>query len=385
MLQEESSLESNLLNEPSGRWSTISIHDRQPSSSTIVSLAGVEEQGSLKGILPSSEPTTQRPTEETPHLVRSTLSLNRTRELIMHLTRAMVDIQRNIDTTILLNMDEMQDLTDMRLRADQLRADQLRRRLYWEKIELVPYVLDKPRIVCNDIACKDYRDDGSGTQRTIYKSICQEECYMIGVPLDVLGHVELAKCAAFDGKGNCQVCGHHWENHLHVISELKEEMVTVKDEAVEAHLTMIASDITLKEAAIQNRKNMIAETDYEYQEIQYAAVRFGLFLRQISITPYNDGTLIYLDHLIKEETEKVNITRASRKRLDSLLRRRLEHVHLVEVLTKNMESGADGKLLDEADVETLVEHLYKLKLWGKNLRAVLPTFLNPHTEARPFR
>src|SRR5271170_545207 len=237
----------------------------------------------------------------------------------------------------------MQELTDTKLRGDQLRG-----RLHWEKIELVPHQLDKPRTVCNDIACKEYRDDGSGTPQTIYKSLCHNQCYLTNVPPEVLSCVELMKCAAFNRQENCQVCGHHWENHLHVNSELEEKMVTVKDEAVEERLLKNASDITLKEAAIQNLKNKIAEADYEYKEIQDAAVRFGIFLKKNSITPYNDAMLAYLDHLIKEELDKVNATQGGREVLDGLLRHRLEHVQQVEVLTKNMESGSNDELLDEA-------------------------------------
>jgi GTPase SAR1 family protein len=318
-----------------------------------------------------------------PHLVRSTLSLNRTRDLIMHLTRPMADIMQKIDKTILLNVDNMQELTDTRLKGDQLRG-----RLHWEKIELVSHALDKPRTVCNDVACKEYRDDGSGKRQTIYKSLCHKECFLTNVPPEVISCVELMNCAAFNGKENCKVCGHHWESHLHINTELEEKMVTVKDEAVEERLTKNASDIALKEAAIQNLKNKIAEADYEYKEIQDAAVRFGIFLKKNSITPYNDAMLAYLDHLIKEELDKVNATQGGREILDGLLRHRLEHVQQVEVLTKNMESGSKDELLDETGVEDLVEHLYHLKHWGKNLRDIKDNAEATHLAAyreRPYR
>lgn len=318
-----------------------------------------------------------------PHLVRSTLSLNRTRDLIMHLTRPMADIMQNIDKTILLNGDNVQELTDTKLKGDQLRG-----RLHWEKIELVSHSLDKPRTVCNDIACKEYRDDGTGKQQTIYKSLCHRECYLTNVPPETVSCVELMKCAAFNRRENCELCGHHWENHLHVHTELEEKMVTVKDEAVEERLAKNECDITLKEAAIQNLKNKIAEARYEYKEIQDAAVRFGLFLKKNSITPYNDAMLAYLEHLIKEEVDKVNVAGGGRERLEGLLRHRLEHLQQVEVLTKNMESGSNNELLDEAGVEDLVEHLYQLKHWGKNLRDIKDNAEANHLATyreRPYR
>jgi hypothetical protein len=67
-----------------------------------------------------------------------------------------------------------------------------------------------------------------------------------------------------------------------------------------------ASGITLKETAVQNLKNKIVESDYEYKEIHDAAVWFGVFLQKHSITTYNNAMEDYLKHLIKEEKGKVN-------------------------------------------------------------------------------
>jgi hypothetical protein len=98
--------------------------------------------------------------------------------------------------------------------------------------------------------------------------------------------------------------------------------------------------------------------------------------------------LAYLGYLIKEELDKVNVAGGGRERLDGLLRHRLEHVQQVEVLTKNMDSGSSDELLDEAGVEDLVEHLYHLKHWGKNLRDIKDnaevTHLATYRE-RPYR
>jgi len=318
-----------------------------------------------------------------PHFVRSTLSLNQTRDLIMHLTRPMADIMQEIDTTIQLNVDNIKDLSDTKLRGDRLLD-----RLHWEKTELESRALSKPRTVCNDTSCKEFQDDGSGNRLPIYKSMCHKECFLTGIPPEMLSCPELMKCVAFNGKEECEVCGHHWENHIHIMREQAPVLKTVEDESVKELLAKNASDIVLKEAAIKNLENKIAEADYEYKEIQDAAVRFGLFLKKNSITPYNDAMLAYLDHLIKEEMDKVQIAGADRERLDNLLRHRREHVQQVEVLSKNMDSGSMEELLDEAGVEALVEHLYRLKHWGKNLRDIKNKAEEAHLDSyreRPYR
>jgi hypothetical protein len=86
--------------------------------------------------------------------------------------------------------------------------------------------------------------------------------------------------------------------------------------------------------------------------------------------------------------DKVQIAGADRERLDNLLRHRREHVQQVEVLSKNMDSGSMEELLDEAGVEALVEHLYRLKHWGKNLRDIKNKAEEAHLDSyreRPFR
>src|SRR6202000_884961 len=57
-----------------------------------------------------------------PHLASNTLSLNRTRELIMRLMGCMTDVKQRIVKIIQLTTDNLQVLTDIRLRGDQLRG-----------------------------------------------------------------------------------------------------------------------------------------------------------------------------------------------------------------------------------------------------------------------
>lgn len=299
-----------------------------------------------------------------PHSVRSTLSLNQTRDLILHLTKPMADIMQSIDKTIQLNADNMAELKDR-----ELKGDQLRERLHWERIELIHISLEHPRTVCNDLACKEYRDDGNGTKQTIYKSKCHAICYLTGIPIGVVSCSGLMNCAAFQGRENCLICGHHWENHLHVNHELEERIKTVRDEAIVEQITKNTSDIILKQIAIDNLIKKIKESKYEYKEIQNAAIRFAVFLQKHSITPYNDAMEDYLNHLIKEERGKVSMG-GSKERLDNLERHLKEHVEQRKVLRDNIRQGSRDDLLDEAEVESLVDHLYRLKHWGANLRDI---------------
>jgi hypothetical protein len=310
-----------------------------------------------------------------PHLVKSTLSMNRTRELIAQLTKPMADIAQIIETTIHRNEDTVQELTETRLKGDELRN-----RLTFQKVILELKTLDKPRTVCSHRLCVEYKDNGSGQTETIYKSPCHFDCHLRGITVKVIGPPQLAGCSAF-GRGtteNCRNCGHHWMQHLHVRYELLEKTVTAKDDAIEYQLEKNATDINLKETAIAHISDQIAEAKEEHKEIQDAAVKFGLFLKRNSITPYNDAMLEPLDHQIREEKEKVSVQRSNqgndklvnRQRLDALMRRRKEYAQRIDAISKSMAIERETEVLDEDGVDRLVQSLYDLKGWGKNLKEI---------------
>lgn len=310
-----------------------------------------------------------------PHLVKSTLSLNRTRELIAQLTKPMADITQTIETTIRVNEDNVQELMQKRVRGDELRA-----RLKIKKVVLKLRDLEKPRTVCSDRSCIEFRDNGNGKTETIYKSMCHKECYLSGITTKVVGPPELAGCAAFNGQENCAKCGHHWMQHLHVKYELHEETIDVKDSAIENQLQKNATDIILKQTAIEGIRKMIRESEAEHKQIQDAAVKFGLFLKRNSITPYNDAMLELLDHQIREESDKVAWKETNgaqlgngpvdRKKLNDLIRRRKEYAQRITAILKSMASGDTTEVLDEDGVDQLVQSLYNLKHWGKNLKDI---------------
>jgi hypothetical protein len=79
---------------------------------------------------------------------------------------------------------------------------------------------------------------------------------------------KLKSCKAFRGKDYyCSKCGHHWQQHLHVLYEQQEKTVTEKSGFVEEQLEQNTTDITLKRAMINGVKTEIKECEYEYREI----------------------------------------------------------------------------------------------------------------------
>lgn len=328
-----------------------------------------------------------------PHMVKSTISLNRTRQLITMLTKPMAEISQLIRTNIALGEDQMKELEDTRLSGDKLRN-----KLHLQKVQLKSENLDKPRTVCANSSCTDVRNDGNEENKvvTVYKSRCHKTCSLTDVQADRLACPQLIRCAAFGGSNFCKKCKHHWQEHLHVLYELIEHTTTEKDNEIEKQLKKNADDVTLRQTAIKQLKELILEYKKEQDKIQDATARFCMFLKKHSLTPYNDATLEYLDFLIKDERAKVQAAQAKGilaktnvKRLEALEEDRRKHEELIKVLTSHMNNfDTEWRPLTEEGVEKLVQKLYSLKHFGKNLRSVKQAIAAAHEATYreiPFR
>lgn len=299
-----------------------------------------------------------------PHDVKSTLGMNETRHLITQLTKPMADLGQSIDKSISVNNDRKNELS-----TKQHTAGELRGKLHVQKITMRPHTIDRPRTVCAHSDCIELHDltmDGTNTLTTVYKTICHNGCYLTNIKEDQVGAPGLIQCDAFRGKKKC-FCGHHWREHLHIMYEFHPEIVEMKDFSVEKALLDNADVIKVKEAAIEKMQKTIDEYKYEQEAIQRAAVQFGFFLKNNSITAYNDAMLEYLDLQIKDAKAKVQIG-GNLEHLDRLERYRAQYKELINVLTSSMHSDEACQLLSQEDVEQKVKELYKLKHYGRDLR-----------------
>ncbi|MCJ1266324.1 hypothetical protein MMC22_006207 [Lobaria immixta] len=309
-----------------------------------------------------------------PHKVKNTLSLNGARQHISELTKPIAEISQVIDTNIAMTEEKMQELKDTRLSGDQLRS-----RLYVQQVQMNAVPLARPRTVCGNGSCVEVKDDGKTGNKTvtIYKLHCHPVCHLKDVQTDQMAHPGLIGCAAFSGSNSCHQCGHHWQEHLHVLYELIEETVTAVDSAIEQKLKNHANDVTLRETALTQHEQRIAEYKKEREIIRDAAARFGVFLRKYSLAPYNDALIAYLDYLIKEEQIKVQAG-GNDKRLLSLTVERHKHTEAIEVITRSMNSQANWNDLSEGAVDRIVQQLYSLKHFGTTLKNMKQDIATAH-------
>ncbi|EHK49915.1 hypothetical protein TRIATDRAFT_289308 [Trichoderma atroviride IMI 206040] len=327
-----------------------------------------------------------------PHPVASTISLNGARKLILELTKPMASIAESIRKNIALCVNKRSELFDTKSTARDLR-----KRLRIEKIQFAAKKLDKPRTVCQNHDCCDFKDSGlgDGAVVTIYKTHCHPECYLDNVKEDVVADPGLIRCTAFGGSNICRLCSHRWQEHLHVLYELSETKVLVTDTEIERQLKSNADDVTLRQTSITRLDKIVEEYKQELDEIRRAAARFCLFLRENSITVINDATLDYLDMLIQDEKSIIETANqrgipTNKKRLKALQEDRQIHLQLVETFKQNMlePTGPEDVLLDEQGVDALVKKLYALQHFGENLKHikyVIEISLEETSRERPYR
>ncbi|KAL7946005.1 hypothetical protein V8C42DRAFT_357582 [Trichoderma barbatum] len=269
----------------------------------------------------------------------------------------------------------------LELNDTKLTGENLRKRLRLERIQFKASKLDRPRTVCQNYDCCDFKDNGlgDGLLVTIYKTHCHPECYLDNVTEDVVADPGLINCAAFSGSNVCHLCHHRWQEHLHVLYELSEIKVQVTDIEIERQLKANTDDVTLRQTAIARLDLDIKEFNQELDEIRRAAARFCLFLRENAITVINDATLDYLDMLTQNEKGVIEAGRqrglsmdANKKRLQALKDDRQVHVELVETFKQNMvhPTCPEDMLLDEQGVDAMVKKLYELKHFGASLKDI---------------
>ncbi|KAG5772719.1 hypothetical protein H9Q72_001219 [Fusarium xylarioides] len=298
------------------------------------------------------------------------------REALGHLMIPMVEVSQEIRKNLSLLEEKMAELKDMRLTGDELR-----KRLHLERIKVVPTKLEKPRTVCKNKHCCEFRSNSNGEVVPFYRSICHEDCRLPGVTEECVGHPELIKCKAFKETKDksCKSCKHSWQEHMHFFYELTESKVRVKDKDVERRLRNNASDVALRQEGIERVRQLEKEYRSEQRQLRKATAQFVAYLREHSANAFNDATEKYYDQLINIETGKIQFGKdnrinvdANKRKLKGLADDRDRHLELVKTIQENMHAPRDQTeaLLTQDGVEQLIRDLYNLKHFGKSLRSL---------------
>lgn len=256
--------------------------------------------------------------------------------------------------------------------------------------------LSQPVTVCTNSKCIEVRSCGE-RQVTNYITRCHNPCYLSNVQTDTINTAQLLQCSAMNGGSTCTNCSHSYTEHMHVLYYCEEVEHEVDDKSINDEISRKTNDAERKKLAIASREKLINEYRFEQDEIEKANAKFGFYLKQNSITPYNDARLAYLDHLIKQEENKLHASRVigdnehdedMRKRtqavIDALELSRRQYIEYEKILNDAMDhdgNSDDQPLQGPKDVYALVTTLYDLKHFGKSLRDNKDGIIHRHEDA----
>lgn len=187
--------------------------------------------------------------------------------------------------------------------------------------------------------------------------------------MDTLNTSKLIQCAAMKGGTTCKHCGHGYQEHIHVVNEYVPVSKTVEDAAIKAQLSSLTDETKKKEAVLVQLNQLIKEYEEEHRSVEKAAAEFGCFLKHNAILPYSDARIEYIDHLMKEERAKAQVSGDDTivRSMESAKQMYLEEFRIID---QAIGSGKNADVLDPKNVARVEGELYKLKNFGQTLKQV---------------
>ncbi len=301
-----------------------------------------------------------------PHRTKNTLSLNDARRLIVNLTKPIADISQNIQTNIRVLEDKKEEIENSEKSIEELAEN-----LYIPAIKINRRDLDYPRTVCTSDSCVDFISiEGTNESQKHYKTHCHEHCHLTGISTDIINNPELRGCAAMNSEGYCTECGCHWTKHMHIEYETYQVLEKVIDKATEGKIKSKKDAQRKILAHIKELQERVDKLKREQEKITLASAKFACFLKQNAITPYNDALASYLEHLISEEEQKVNIG-GKNETLEGLKKMKKEYDEQVKVLESAMGDGNKENKITLDDIKKLEKELLSMEISGDDLKNII--------------
>ncbi|CAJ0924953.1 unnamed protein product, partial [Mesorhabditis belari] len=292
-----------------------------------------------------------------PHRVEDTLHLNYARRIVKELAPPLTMIGTKVSETI-------SEIEAQKKRADENRGKEsemlkvLKVKVQFYRFKMT-YV---DTMVCRN--CTTYVEY-TGVERD--KLIEADPSLAERKPLvmTIGGHA-----GKVDGKWTCKECGPDFPQSMSdrsyaKVYEDREEI----DECVQKRLEEAKNDRERCQILIQQKSLLKDELEQEMRSIQKAAAQFGVFLKENSITAYNDITEQYL--LILMDLEEKQGARLG-PRYESLAKMLEFHKGEVAILEQHMNNDlGNWKEISSDDVIKTAEALKQLTHYGKDIHQAL--------------
>ncbi|GES75092.1 P-loop containing nucleoside triphosphate hydrolase [Rhizophagus clarus] len=304
-----------------------------------------------------------------PHVVKDTLSLNSSRNIVVLLSKPLAEIGQLIQTNIKLIKEQQNEIKN----SDKT-IEELKDQLYIPQVDLEPVSLGYPRTVCTSSGCvESLQIEQTNIKKINYIKHCHSHCYLNDVTCNEVNTAALRGCSAMNSDGTCNYCDCKWDKHMHITYENIQVTKKIIDKNVVLQISKKKSDQETKRAIIEDYQKRVNQLQKEQRTINEISLKFAQFLRQNAIAAFNDAYADYLDHFINEEKIKKS---ADPNRYDDEILKGLEatkrsYLEQIEVIKKAIENNDPSMpTISPNDVANLEQQLYNLPINGNTLKKI---------------
>ncbi|CAG8541201.1 10785_t:CDS:1 [Diversispora eburnea] len=302
-----------------------------------------------------------------PHKINDTLLIKDVRDIMMRLAKPLAEIGTRIHANIGFLHDHLKEIENTAETAKNL-ID----KLYIKQLDFKPEKLQHPRTVCTSASCVQVSTK-NGANIINYITHCHKSCGLSGVKSYEKKNPALKNCGAMENNGTCKTCKCNWDTHMHVDHELIPVYTKVIDKNVESAINEKRSFQEQKKMAMEASLRKVAELKEEQKVITDINVKFVQFLKQSTIVPFIDAYIDYLDHFIKEEEIKKNVSPknfndAVLKGLEDAKKEYTEKINLIKKSIENNDNSIET--ISPDDMSKIEQQLNELKHNGEALKDI---------------
>ena len=276
------------------------------------------------------------------HAIQDTQSLNEAQIIIHKLSRPVGEIMTLIEENIQMAKQYKEKLL-------KNPSNDLSNSLPQKVGVFVP--LRERLTVCVNDKCTEVINV-NGEQRINYKSSCHIGCSLHQAVQECIGHPILRRCWAMQRTDNCRKCGCHWMKHMHITYRYEHKVTHVELNESTGYQTP-RSILSLIDQRITDLRS-------EEAEIRRTCVQLSLFLKQNSITPFNDDMLEYLNHFIKEEKQKQSEGKDNAEVIRGLEQMVKDYTQEMTLYARSIPTRSENFLENAKSIEQILELVYKL-------------------------
>ena len=298
------------------------------------------------------------------HKVLNTLSVNDARRIIVEMSRPMAEItviiQKNIQT-----MEE----TKLKMEMMDKEVKAFSKDLYFNGFDLEYAQLGYPRTVCTHPDCIEYIPAGKDNlMQTNYKQQCHHDCKLPGLPSETVGDYRLQRCNAIVND-ECRHCDHSYQQHMHRTYDLQVISKKFLSDGVQEKINQKEDSKAQMEIYLAELNRQIPEYKWEQKEVLRISAKYGSFLKNVAIIPYNDALGDYLDMVIDQENQKDKAIRDANL-LASLMTSRKSYDEEKRILEDAMGIAAGDQVTTPDEIKLLQKELFQLKHFGNSLKNI---------------